>query len=352
MPYYNIAFYSVIVLLFLLNVVVILLMDRQKILSIPLQKGLILIITFALFLITGFRGRDVGADTSNYLRLIEQNLTGQYESEYFSSLLFYLSRELHQPYLFLVVCAAIFTRNLTFVIIRTNRKVNLLLLFFVFWTFFFTRSMATNVIRQGVAVSFLLLALSYFEEGKKGRALWNSIWAVGFHTTALLPVFGFLLASVISPLSLFVVAYFGTLIWAASGHGIVDLMKLLGLNSLNERSDVYFVVSFEEYNVGFKPQFAVFNTFFLGVFLLAYREMTANREVYLRKLKLYIFNSCIFFLMFQLPFSDRWGLFSWMLIPLLMIPYLVNEGRWKLMYASGVILFQAMIFVFFELTQK
>ncbi len=74
-----------------------------------------------------------------------------------------------------------------------------------------------------------------------------------------------------------------------------------------------------DYRTGFRPTFALYNTLWLAVILaLRYfngKEMTGNSDVWL---KLYIVASCLFFMWFALPYSDRIGNYSWILIgPLL-----------------------------------
>ena len=100
------------------------------------------------------------------------------------------------------------------------------------------------------------------------------------------------------------------------------------------------------YQVGFRPQFATFNTIFLIIFL--YINHYIRIKPYNRLLKYYILASSLFFMAFQLNFSDRWGLFSWFAIPLLLIPIYQYNSKLNIK-PSFFTLFLIFVFIFFNL---
>ena len=101
----------------------------------------------------------------------------------------------------------------------------------------------------------------------------------------------------------------------------------------------------KEFEVGFKPQFVFFNTLFLFIFLLL-RKYGQKQENYDILLKVYIGLSCIFFFMFQIPYSDRWGVMSWMFIPFLLAPVFGENGKYKTSLVA--VLFLSTLFIIFQ----
>lgn len=91
------------------------------------------------------------------------------------------------------------------------------------------------------------------------------------------------------------------------------------------------------YQIGFKPQFVIFNTFFLFLSLYIRNSLKNDflEKKYTQLIYYYIISSIILFMAFQLPFSDRWGLFSWIVIPFLVIPLFYSpfvKGKIKIHY--------------------
>ena len=60
------------------------------------------------------------------------------------------------------------------------------------------------------------------------------------------------------------------------------------------------------------------------------------------------FLSIIFFLCFQIPYSDRIGLFSWMMLPILMAPYFSDKSK----YSFIAIIVMILIYIGFNIYAK
>ena len=355
MLFYNLIFFTVIFILFAINAGFIVAMEFGKKIELSAQKYIVVALSIVLFLITAFRSNEVGADTSMYSHLAtNSNVFDLYTTEFITYGLLNLLNLLGKPGLLIPIFSFLYIRNLTVFVLNKREKRNLLLLFFLFWTSFFIQSLAINVIRQGVAVSFLLLALSSYYNKNNLKAILYCIIAIGFHKSATIPIIVFFLTAIL-PIWSSILLYFVCIIVSVKGFGILDIAsKFIGSNISGE-AQVYLTFQDQSYQVGFRPQFVLFNTFFLIAFSILYffRVNLGNDiKYYSRLLKMYIINSCIFFLMFQLPFSDRWGINAWVLIPVLLMPFLKEHDRYKVIFTCSILIFQTLVFLFFTLTQK
>lgn len=148
-------------------------------------------------------------------------------------------------------------------------------------------------------------------------------------------------------LSVFLYLYVITLVLSAFNVSVLIFKDYLNVSFFDERRSSYLDVSNFDgfYNIGFKPQFVVFNTVFLIVFLLIKKHVYSSKE-YIYMLKYYLLSSSLFFMVFQLPYSDRWGIMSWVIIPFLLLPLFKNNNQYKL--ATFTLLFLTSIFIFFQ----
>ena len=100
---------------------------------------------------------------------------------------------------------------------------------------------------------------------------------------------------------------------------IASLLSLAGLGfdafgeEILNQFGMYWDLKQVTYKVGFRQDFFAYNTVFLVLFILW------RRRYNLELIKLYILTSSWFVLCFNIPFSDRWGMYSWILIPLIFI---------------------------------
>lgn len=121
---------------------------------------------------------------------------------------------------------------------------------------------------------------------------------------------------------------------------IASLLSLAGLgfdalgDEILKQLGMYWDVKQVAYKVGFRQDFFAYNTVFLVLFILWRRRY--NQEL----IKLYILTSSWFVLCFNIPFSDRWGLYSWILIPLIFI----TDSRVKLKGLQNTLRLQIVAF--------
>lgn len=295
-----------------------------------LGKYLVFFPLISLMFLTGFREYNVGTDTYNYYQAL---WVRQPELNFNSEFLFDLIAlglrffELNYTY-FLFLIAFIFyifiykaLKNYT-----DLYKSNLFITFFSCISFFFFLSSSINIIRQGVSLSILLFAYSlWVGEKNKIHILLLIFLSLSFHLTSILPIIIFVVSSLIkfkTKNHILLIAYFISIILSYMNYGFLDISPLF-LEILGEdKRSGYFLDRDTNYDVGFKSQFVIFNTFFLIIFFyIRSRIMKADLKFkYSNLISYYILSSILMFLAFQLPFSDRWGLFSWYIIPFLISP--------------------------------
>jgi hypothetical protein len=314
-----------------------------------------ILLIIILILLVGLRAYNVGGDTLIYESIWDSVLFGDTKSEFCFHYLMLVIKIVGFSYqYFLLIIAILFftTVYLAFKKISKYEKVNLFLLLFSFFSFFFCSSLSINVVRQGVSFSFLLLAyVLYTQTGKKKHTLICVVLSVGFHLTSLIPVGLFLFVYICKKMKLiyYYFIYIVVFVLAYIGFGIMNTAPFLLEILLKERRSSYLSEEVGGYQTGFRISFFVFNTIFLIIFSFLY-QMNKNIK-YELLLKYYLLASCMFFMTFQIAFSDRWGLFSWFAIPVLFSPVFSIENRKNKLHVISV-LFLIFIFFFFNVLYK
>lgn len=295
--------------------------------------GKILVFIPILFLIPliGLRDYNVGTDTTNYYNIVwltneSISLDADFLFIFLAKIIKYLGLS-YSSFLFIVATIFILINYIAIKKICNYYNSNILYTFFTYFSMFFFLSLSINIIRQGLSLSFLLLAYSYLiNKSSKKKAIMAAGIAIMFHVTALIPILIYFVSYKkyrILKNEYFYLLYVLFIILSYLNIGLLDIspyvLKVLG--SDNRRAD-YLLDDDFGYTIGFKPQFVVFNTFFLFVALYVKSRMLSSviKSEYSVIIRYYILASCIFFMAFQIPFSDRWGLFSWISIPILLTP--------------------------------
>ncbi|TXK75413.1 EpsG family protein [Mesonia sp. HuA40] len=305
-----------------------------------------------IFLI-GLRAYNVGTDTINYYRYWSNYSNFEFESDYLFYFLLNLINRLGFGFqTFLITITLLYfsfiIRGLK--ILSKNFYLTRLFLLFVFLSFFFSLTTSINVIRQGLSLAILFYSFIAYKNLKINKKVFffYLLMASFTHITALIPTLMFFIANryhTTSPLRL-VPLYFLGIIMAFNNIGLLNVAPFLENILQNDKRAVYLDVDFELYEVGFKPQFVFFNTIFLGIFFLI-RKRLNNTKNYNIFLNYYILSSFIFFMAFQMAFSDRWGLFSWFFIPVLLTPIFVELQKFY-KYLMPLSIFLFLIFIYFN----
>lgn len=300
----------------------------QKVLS----RYLTYLLLLCLIFITGFRAYDVGTDTGNYYFLLwVQKPELNFSSEFLFQLIALLLQHFRLNYSYFLFLVSIIFFYLIYKALKNFSSLyqaNLLMALFACMSFFFFSSMSINVIRQGVSLAILLYAFTLLlKKDNKIKIIIYSVVAVALHLTSIIPILLIRLSYYLSTKSgkllyLLVLLYFSVILLAFFNIGFLNIAPSLSQLLGSDGRSGYLNGETYDYVVGFKPQFVVFNTFFLLIALYVRKNLT---DIKLKKqynviLIYYIMTSWLLFLAFQLPFSDRWGLFSWVVIPFLIIP--------------------------------
>lgn len=316
-----------------------------------LGQYLVVLPLVSLILLVGFREYNVGTDTGNYYyTLWLNNPEISFGGEFLFNLIAIFLRYFDFSYFYFLFSVSFLFFIFIYKALRNFTEVyksNLLITFFSYMSFFFFLSMSINIIRQGVSLAILLFAYSLWLKKKNNLKIYFLLLiALAFHLTSIIPILIFLASFFInkSKITYFLITiYFLAIIVSYTNYGFLNLSPIF-LEFLGEDKRVgYFTDDDYGYSIGFKPQFVVFNTFFLFTSLYVKKKLSNDYLVsqYNLLISYYIIASVIFFMAFQLPFSDRWGLFSWFIIPFLISPLFYSpfiKGNIRIHYVLMLIL--------------
>lgn len=320
---------------------------------------LVAVICFLLWILFGSRSILVGTDTGLTMNLFTYNDRIGDNREPFINLLIKTLKNFTDAQGYIAFLAALYLGNIFMFVKNRQNSADKFLFFFMIISLFFFKSMGINVVRQGVSLAFFLNALNFYEQKKYRWVVVCCLLAVGFHTTGIIPIllFGASMflnkrkkAGVPVAILIFVVA---TVLSALQVNLFSLLPKQIGVDALDVRS-AYYNGDDWGYQIGFRPTFFIFNLFFAvaAVFIRRYLLKQGRIEEE-RRLRLYLIyfllTSAVFFTAFQIPFSDRWGLFSWIFIPLILEPLFRSTGR---NFAISAMLFSQFLFILFEFIIK
>lgn len=325
-----------------------------------LGSYLVLFPLISMIFLIGLRDTSVGVDTNNYYNFFWlKDVSLDFGGEFLFTLLILIIKYFDLSFgyfLFIISCISIIFNFLALRKINSLYKSNLFICFFSSLSFFFFISMNTNIIRQGVSLSLLLFAYSlWVEKNNKNKILFFIALSLFFHSTSIIPIILFLISILFSkikfnPTIILILAYFVSIFLSYSKFSLLNISPLILEVLGGDRRESYFMDKETNYSIGFKPQFVIFNTFFLILALYIKERLNDSfiKNEYNLLISYYIISSIIFFMAFQLPFSDRWGLFSWITIPFLVMPLFYSpflKNGIKLHYIIMLIF----IFIGFEL---
>jgi hypothetical protein len=179
----------------------------------------------------------------------------------------------------------------------------------------------TNTIRNGLAIPYIFFGLYFLQQNKIKYTLLFFLLACLSHRTSIIPIacVFFAIRGKNIHLKYFIGLYVIAIIAAAAGFGFDKLTFLASLGGTDlERLSA---VGNTTYNVGFRPDFVLYNSIFL---FIAVKFSTLKNKEDLFYIKYFILASIIFFFNFNIPFSDRIGGYSWIAIPLLFFSVINN----------------------------
>lgn len=334
--------------------------NKDYLRQIKLGRFLILLPIIFLIPLIGLREFNVGSDTLSYHIILWLTDTSiDYSSEFFFVLIANTLKYLNLSYgyfLFLIAFLFIFLIYIFVSKISIKYHSNAFFIFFAYMSMFFFLSLGINIIRQGVSLALLLVAYSFFiNRQSKLKIISFVLFSFAFHSSSLIPVLIFTLIIFSKNVAIikdkyFYLIFFLFIVLSYLNFGLLDIAPTLMdfLGSDNRRVG-YLSGDDLDYRTGFRLDFIIFNTVFLFISIYAkslimYRDL---KDIYSTIVRYYIVASCLFFMAFQLPYSDRWGLFSWVVIPLIMSPLLYSTSV-KIGVRIHWIIFLILIFIGFN----
>lgn len=309
-----------------------------------LNKTIALSFIICLTIFIGFRPEDIGTDTTSY-QIIFYLARSSSINDIINNLKIIGSDPLFKIILIIGHIIGSYTSVLVIISFLTlywgyrfcERLCNYLginysiSLFCCYLISFYIFGQQINIIRAGLAAVFLLnYYLSVFQSDKKS-AIWYGVIAIGIHFSS---IFGILLPLIAKYIKLskriYIIGFFVALILAYANFGVLNIPLFSNIDL--DRKGYYLTSESEKYITGFRTSFALFNSFFAIIF---YKYIRQQNSLYQSFFRLYILFSILFFLCFQIPYSDRIGAFSWNIIPF--ITYFCASQVFKLKEKKAMI---------------
>ena len=299
----------------------------------------------------------IGTDTGTYLRLFhefsELNVIGLGLDALNSDIGFILFIKLisvfGQEY-FLFFCALLYIYPIFFILLKIKCDYKLFFILCVFSMFFFL-SLGINIMRQGIALSFMILGIYFDTVSKKKQFVFFSLLACSFHSSVILILILYMLTKRFLGLkivsTIFIIAVFLSLF----GITLINRLGDYGLlSSLYDSRLMSYVESDNSvgYKIGFRYDFFLFNMFYLlvGAYFIRFKKAYVS-VLYVHIFKTYILLTSVFVIMFNFPYSDRFGVLSWVFIPYILSPFVINKALVKKAIIPFVVL-NVLIFVIFK----
>lgn len=318
-----------------------------------------ILISIGLSLFIGARNPDIGTDTAQYYwkakygaRFLKEALEKIEfgEDPIYYICLTYIGKIWGPKWALTCVCLVtnlIFLR-FTYLLCRDNGIANYTRVFIYVLTTFCCFNMETNIIRNGVAVPIMMISLYWFSKRNIVRGVIVGLIAISCHFTTIILIVIYLMILYLKP-SQKLCNYAFFIAMGLSAVGISMLSFGVFENFDLRATDAYVQVQkYSDYQMGFRPTFVAFNTIFWAFFMYARKRV--NSPMYDLMLKYYTLASALFFLWQALPFNDRMGLYSWIVIPFLLAPA-IAQFRKKLPL-SGEVTFLLYFVMCFYLAYK
>lgn len=283
--------------------------------------GVLCIIFLLLF---GTRDFEVGVDNKIYLYIFGSRYATykDFGFKYYTETLKAITDA--RTYLFIT---AIIYISFFFLFIKKWNKELIIYLFFMYISLFFFKNMGMNIIRQGVANILVLYGIALYKDRKIFIGIIFFVLGFSFQASVLFPILAWFLCRYISLKACVIILIISSIL-SILGFGLEKVGGFLPFLSgyFDNRFDSYIDKSISsDYVLGFRVNFFVFNWIFILIGLWI-RKKIYNDELQDKILKTFILLSVIFFLYFNLPYSDRIGLLSWMFIPLIVLPVFRKEN--------------------------
>jgi len=269
---------------------------------------------FLFVILVGSRDFDLKGDTQTYLRVyynIKHSIdVGRLEKGFVFLLKMLSFIELTNRQL-LYALASLQAFIWYFFIVyffKDNRKKILFVMLLA--SSFFIYNTGTNVLRQGFAIPLALLSMAFYINKKWFLSLLFLGIATSFHMTAAIIPLTYLLSQ---KLKFNLTFYFVILIvfTISSAAGLFEFFNDIFYSTFGDYDYLFSESAFEAYRVGFRPDFWLFSLFPLVLYFFLSDDAKENNLLFIKQ---YILLFCGFIFLFSFPYSDRFGLYAWVMM--------------------------------------
>ncbi|MEQ5729667.1 EpsG family protein [Providencia alcalifaciens] len=285
----------------------------------------ILLLLLIFFLSVGYRDFNFKGDTSTYLWMYESLTNNRYNGEriekgfiFLLKLLSFLNFSQRDLLLFIAILQSLLWFWLIKLTFKNYQAVLIITLLII--SSFFVYNMGGNLLRQGIAVPLALISLELLTRKKILLAFTMMLLALFFHVTSLVYVISFLFISFIK-LKLRYYLIFLFMLSIASLSGLIDIISLHLPALVPSYQHIFTNSAFELYKVGFRLDFWLFTM--IPIFLYFCLKGDAKIK-YEKTIKIYIFLFYIFIVLFSFPYSDRFGLYLWSYMLIILTKFYLN----------------------------
>ena len=351
---YNMIYMS----LCLIGIFNFLIIKNGKRFSNKFTNSIILFYFSIIAIVFSMRDVTIGTDTGNYLYIFaqvsEMDIIGLgwevLNKDAGFILLIKMVSILGDSFLLLLLaCSLLYLWPIMYILINTKCDGKIFIVLSIVSMFFFL-SLGINVIRQGIALSFMALAIYFNTKNLNYKFLFSVIISCLFHGSALIVLLLFLVSKKLLGLKVISVILLLSVLISLFSIGFIHKLGNIGfLSSIYESRLSNYVESdnIVGYKVGFRYDFFVFNMFFAscGFYLIKCKKHAIN-QLYICCFKTYLLLTAVFVLMFNFPYSDRFGVLSWVFIPYIISPFVSNSTLVK-KAALPFIVLNVLLFIYF-----
>ncbi|MFE3977716.1 MULTISPECIES: EpsG family protein [unclassified Priestia] len=281
---------------------------------------MLLIIAIAIGMRNITFGTDSFAYSNTFLQLkdlsLKEALNASIYEPFFIIWQWILARVFTSPHTFFMINFLFFIGILVFGFTKIVNKRFLVFLVFGYVSIFFFSNLITNIIRQGLSLSLIILAVClYVQKERKDFYFFLSLFCASLFHYSTVPVA--LLLTFINVKN----TKIKTLLFIWFAFSISFLLKIPSIFSplINDPTLSRYMSDYASsiYEGGiYRKNFLIFSLFWIVLSLIIYKKINFNLK-YSLLLKFYILTN-LYFLMFGfIPFSDRFAIYSWCFIPLL-----------------------------------
>ena len=308
----------------------------------------ILLLFFVI--IVGSRSFDHPGDTGNYLQLFRTLgntdlfvTINEFRIEKGFLLLTSILGELIFDERFFLLSVAILQAILWYICFyKWVESRNVLLSILIFISLFASYNLGLNVLRQGIAIPLSFIGLKFLFDRKVTAGFIIILLAALFHKSVLLMLVGWLLTIDRINVKYYFILLFVCTLLSILGvfSGLVDFIR----SNVDSYRHLVGDYALERYNVGFRLDFWLFSIFPI---LLYYVVKDTEKYKYFKIVKFYSLIFSVFVIMFAIPYSDRVGLYTWLMFPILLTLFIGDYKIQILNLRPLIAIITAVIGIFF-----